>query len=159
VHKKLDFASLSSAQRNKPKVLEDRISSILMDKVIELIDVLNSEEKAEIRASAALELGEIGDMRALDPLLYHLKNSDEKFVRRDCAEALGILEATEAVDALVDCMFNDPFRYARNEAAEALGKIADPETIPHLLRFMQEEEWDLEEQVQLLRSRISETKK
>ncbi len=114
-----------------------------MDRVAELIDLLNNtEEQPELRASAALELGEIGDTRALEPLLYHMKNSDENFVRRDCAEALGLLEMEEAVDALVECMFNDPFRYARNEAAEALGKIGDKRAIQPLLKFMQEEDWD-----------------
>ena len=115
-----------------------------MSNVNKLIEELeNRELSLDKRTTNALELGEIGDMKAFKPLVYFLKNSKNDFLRMDCATALGYLGSEKAVSHLIRCISEEESANVRNEACEALGKIGDEKAIDALIEFMKKEEWDV----------------
>ncbi len=81
----------------------------------------NSEFKG--RYGAAATLGEIGDTRALDPLIQILENtSEDKSIRIEVAAALGAIGDSRAVDPLIQAS-KDNDKDIRNYASDALVRI------------------------------------
>ncbi|RZB32933.1 MAG: hypothetical protein AEth_00279 [Candidatus Argoarchaeum ethanivorans] len=74
-----------------------------------------------IRDKAAEALGEIGDTRAVEPLIRALKDKDW-FVRNKAAKALGIIGDTRAVEPLIQVMKTEDI-CDRGIAAKALDRI------------------------------------
>lgn len=75
----------------------------------------------------SMALGKIGDARAVEPLMAHLK-SNELGARRSAARALGELRDERAVEPLIS-LLNDSSWSVRLAAAEALGKIGDTRAV------------------------------
>lgn len=75
-----------------------------------------------LRRGAAQALGELGDTRAVDPLIAALYDEDEH-VRSSVAVALGQLKDVRAVDPLIAATENDKNKYVRGAAWEALWQI------------------------------------
>lgn len=96
-----------------------------------LIRALGYERDARVRGAAAETLGDMGDARAVEPLLSVLQDKDGN-VRRSAATALGKLGDTRAVDALVATLRVYPPE-ARKAAAEALGKLGDARAVEPLV--------------------------
>jgi vesicle coat complex subunit len=93
--------------------------------VPELILALGRKHQALTRAHAAEALGDIADIRAIQPLIDALKDP-YRLVRSYAARALGKMrdqEILEAIEPLVHQLEIDDFFGARAEAAEALGKL------------------------------------
>jgi|GEM_PF-3910946 len=89
-----------------------------------LIKAFNSDDW-KIRRWSAEALGNIGDLRALKPLINALtgKSKDRNnFVRAMTAEALGKIGDERAVEPLTAAM-EDHYTYVRIKAEEALNKI------------------------------------
>ena len=85
-----------------------------------LIEALkDGAEDVAVRMKAAEVLGEIGDERAVEPLIQALKDKDE-FVRQCAAEALGEIGDERAVETLNQALKDE---WVREEAAKALKKI------------------------------------
>jgi HEAT repeat protein len=79
-----------------------------------------------VRSRAAEALGNIGDDRAVRPLMDALKRGAEyPEVRSRAAEALGQLKATEAVEPLTESLTGMVWN-VRYQAVIALGRIGDP---------------------------------
>ena len=67
-----------------------------------LLEALGYQKDANIRSSAAWALGEIGDSRAVAPLIATL--GDQRRVREIAAKALGEIGDSRATDALIETL-------------------------------------------------------
>jgi HEAT repeat protein len=87
-----------------------------------------------VQYDAAEALGDIGDERAVEPLLTAFKNDETGGVRWKAAEALSKL-GTYSVAGLIGALQHDDDD-VRWKAAIALGEIGDPQAIPSLIRVL-----------------------
>lgn len=87
-----------------------------------------------IAANAAEALGEIGDARAVAPLLP-LLHARYHWTRREAAAALGKLGDPHAGAALLP-MLDDPHQEVREAAAGALGHLKEPRAVEPLRRAL-----------------------
>lgn len=95
-----------------------------------LINALESDDW-KIRGRVAEVLGNIGDKRALQPLinaLVGLNKDGNKYVRGRAAEALGKLGDERAIEPLIAAM-DDPYIYVKIKAEEALNKLDSSKSI------------------------------
>jgi hypothetical protein len=106
-----------------PKAINAHPDSLLKD--------LESPEFM-IAPSAALDLGQLGDKRAVPFLLKRLNDSDSD-VRDSAALALGQLGDKRAVPFLLKRL-NDSDFVVQNSAALALGQLGDKRAVPFLLK-------------------------
>jgi HEAT repeat protein len=86
-----------------------------------LIDTVLSNEKPFRKEVAASALGEIGDKRAVEPLMKLIEGKQGDAIN-NAAEALGKLKDKRAIGLLVG-LLNDPFQWNRKAAVEALASI------------------------------------
>jgi HEAT repeat protein len=87
-----------------------------------------------VQYDAAEALGDIGDERAVEPLLAALKNDETGGVRWKAAEALSKL-GPPSVAGLIGALQHDDDD-VRWKAAIALGEIGDPQAIPSLINVL-----------------------
>lgn len=85
-----------------------------------------------VRRDATVALGEMGDPRAIDPLIEALKDDDHWRVRGNAAWALGKIGDVGAVDSLIEGL-KDENSAVRYEAAGALGEIGDVRAVEPLV--------------------------
>jgi HEAT repeat protein len=97
--------------------------------------VANKQVPARVRAEAVLALADVGDTRAVKPLLDAIdpapRDRDGWDLNRKIADALGILRATEAVAAL-EALAKAGDGYTQVAAVDALGKVGDPAAVDTL---------------------------
>lgn len=98
---------------------------------IEPLIKLMTDHKADVRANAAMALGEIADKRACSVLVKALKDNNAD-VRTQAATALGLIADDRAVSAL-SAVLTDNSVCVRVATAEALGRIASPKAVPALI--------------------------
>ncbi len=97
--------------------------------VAPLIEALSDPSSSAFqRQEAAGALGESGDLRAIEPLVKVLKDSDA-FVRMIAADALGKFKDPRAIEPLKE-LLGDSEGVVRSAAAEALKKIRAEEPKP-----------------------------
>jgi HEAT repeat protein len=89
-----------------------------------------------VKLSAAIILGTLGEKSALKPLLKALK--DER-IRRSAIEPLGGIKHTRAINALIKLLKNDD-KYVRRAATQALGTIGHKQAVQPLLELFGREE-------------------
>ena len=89
-----------------------------------------------VRDYSAEALGEIKDLRAVDPLIQALINDVNKDVRKSSAEALGEIKDLRAVDPLIQALINDVNKDVRKSSAEALGEIKDLRAVDPLIQAL-----------------------
>jgi len=87
-----------------------------------MINFLENEDVAEVRASAAYGLGELGDAGATDALIHALGDGDQ-WVRLEACGALRKLKAAPAASALRRVAENDENEQVRSAAKKALAAI------------------------------------
>lgn len=94
-----------------------------LDRAVEsFIQALKDEDKEwRVRVVAAGALGEIGDTRAVEPLIQALSDLDGS-VRSVAAEALGKIGDVRAVEPLTKSL-KDKDKFVREDAKEALEKL------------------------------------
>jgi HEAT repeat protein len=83
-----------------------------------------------VRRTAAMVLGEIGDPRAIQPLILALSDEDIG-VRQSAAEALGALKADAAIPSLVK-LLQDPSPVVRSSALTGLDRMGTPAALDAL---------------------------
>jgi len=88
-----------------------------------LTQVLLKDEDEAVRASAAEELGDLGDQGAVDSLIKALGDKNAR-VRESVAEALGQIGGESAIPKLIKAL-GDEDEDVRDAAAEALGEIRE----------------------------------
>jgi HEAT repeat protein len=91
--------------------------------------VLTEEKDSALLCKAAKALGEIGDTRAVESLIFALKNGNGG-VRLAVAKALGEIKDVRAVEPLIIAL-ND--KYIQCEVVSALGKIGDHRAVEPLI--------------------------
>ena len=103
------------------------------------------DEKWQIRTSAAIILGKIGDKRAVKPLIKSLtdKNRD---VRCSAACALGDIKDKNALGPLVETLTDKRWE-VRKDAAFVLRKLGDQKAVKPLIQALQDKKWQVREQV------------
>jgi len=84
--------------------------------------------------AAAEALGQIGDVRAVEPLVTALKDKD-KSVRKAAAEALGQIADPRALEPLIGTL-QDRNAFVRRAAAGALGHLPDPRAVDALAAIL-----------------------
>jgi len=94
--------------------------------VVEALLPKLSDPAQAVRRATATALGEIGDIRAIPPLITALSRDDAHPVLSACADALGSLRATAATPALIATLGNLNAG-ARAHAAAALHLITGQE--------------------------------
>lgn len=83
---------------------------------------------------AAIALGQIGDARAVEPLIAVAEDWTKHYsVRIFVARALGQLGDNRAVDPLIAILKNGQEDSLREAAASALGRLGDARAVPPLL--------------------------
>ena len=102
---------------------------------VELLIRVLKGRRSDMRCWAAGTLGEIGDERAVEPLLRAFKRSADWDVRRTIAQALGEIGDERAVEPLINAFMGHDHPVHR-AAAEALVKIGKPaiEPLIHALK-------------------------
>ena len=112
---KRDIEGLISALDNEKQSSEvvqqafEAVISIGRPAVEPLIVALNGRSAA-VRANAALALGHIGDVRAVEPLVAALGVEDDPyFLRQAIARALGMLRDARAIEPLCDAAPMDAY--------------------------------------------------
>ncbi len=103
-----------------------------------LIKALGYRKCSLVQEAAARVLGEIGDPRAVEPLISALK--DKVWVVRGlAAEALGKLGDSRAVEPLINALKDEDLD-VRGAAAEALGKLGDSRAVEPLISALKDKE-------------------
>jgi HEAT repeat protein len=97
----------------------------------------------KVRTAAARALGDIGDARAVEPLIAALKDKDSH-VREATVRALGKIGDARAVKALSAALKGGDW-LVRKAAAEALGKIGDARAVKPLIAALKDEVSDVRE--------------
>ncbi len=93
-----------------------------------------SNKNSHLRTTAAEALGNLGDARAVEPLIKALGDGDED-VRHAAAGALGKLGDIRAVEPLIKALGDGDGR-VRREAARALGKLGDTRAVEPLIKAL-----------------------
>lgn len=96
---------------------------------------ITNDPDAEVRMYAALALGNLGDSRAVSPLMTLLRDFDTN-VRYHAIESLAKLKAAEAVDDLAAIAASGDF-FLAFAALDALADIGEPRIAPSLLPLLQ----------------------
>jgi len=103
----------------------------------DVVRALQSHDE-EVREEAARALGDLGDRRAVNPLI-ELLGDDNRYVRREAAKSLGKIGDEHAIPALINAL-KDEDRYGREGAAEGLGGMGE-KAFPSLIRAIKDEDW------------------
>jgi HEAT repeat protein len=107
-----------------------------------LIKALGYQKDARVGQAASFALGEIGDPRAVKPLIAVLKDHKED-VRKAAAIALGKIGDPRAVEPLIAVLKEIEgvvFRGVCRAAAEALGEIGDPRAVEPLIAALKDKD-------------------
>jgi HEAT repeat protein len=142
LEKGLTDYSDSDVKRDAAAVL-GKMGSLAVEPLIAA--ALNKEEHYDVRKNVTIALGEIGDMRAVEPLITALMNECETKhtfeVIEAVAEALGKFGDARAVESLIVALneyeYADSYNARKSgqavAAAEALGKIGDARAVEPLI--------------------------
>jgi len=103
----------------------------------DVVRALQSHDE-EVREEAARALGELGDRRAVNPLI-ELLGDDNRYVRREAAKSLGKIGDEHAIPALINAL-KDEDRYGREGAAEGLGGMGE-KAFSSLIRAIKDDDW------------------
>jgi len=116
------------------QALQRRIISAIEDETAfcKLADLALHAQNDETRLGAVQDLGDIGNERAMDPLIHAL-NDKNALVRGIALEILGDLADETSVDFLIPALMDTDAR-VRSNAVRALGKVGGDEIIDALVR-------------------------
>lgn len=105
-----------------------------------LIKALRYQKDEGVRRAAAWALGQVGDMRAVNPLIAAFKDKDY-YVREAAARALRQIRDTQAVEPLMAALKNEDSN-VREAAVEALVGIGHG-AVERLVTALTDEDWSV----------------
>lgn len=101
-----------------------------------LIEMLNKKESNKVKSSAIRALGNLGEARAILPLIDLLNNPNtEKKLKELACEALAQIGGEKSFEILFDLVKSDQDKDLRFKAAEALGKAGANDHLNNLLNY------------------------
>ncbi len=106
-----------------------------------LIKALVYEKENGVWLHAAEGLGEIGDSRAVQPLL-EIISDDNVILRCEAIQALGEIRNSKAIFPLVDLTMDEDADVRLNAVA-ALGKIGGMEAVSALIAALKDDDWQV----------------
>ena len=103
-----------------------------------LLRALKSSDPT-MRIAAAWILGEVGDEKVVEPLIYVLRHDDNPLVQKGVAWALGKIGDERAAKPLIEVLYNNDSPMVRESVAWALGKIGDKRAVEPLICALQDD--------------------
>ena len=116
---------------SKKKQVKKTFDELLMD--------LKTSNSEKVRYNAARILGEMGDSKAVEPLIDVLKNDKNGSVRLYAARALGELGDCKATTHLIESLREDRNVDVRVRAARALGRLGGAIVVEPLVEALNDE--------------------
>lgn len=103
-----------------------------------LIKALNYPKSWQVRRAAAKALGEMGDTRAVAPLIAALNDRDSDCVT-EALKALGKIGDAQAIDPIITKLKEVPsYTNTYRAAVEVLGEMGDTRALPTLISVLEE---------------------
>lgn len=99
-----------------------------------------SNRNDAVREKAAMQLGPLGDLTAVEALMETLSSDQDADVRFAAARSLGQLGSETAVKALIRALESDDDPDVRAAAALALGQVGNPAAIAALIEQLDHED-------------------
>ena len=130
--------------------------------VEELIDLLKYENnrangsQVQVRTVAAYALGEIGDVRAVEPLIEALEEKDLDLYST-VTSALADIGDERAVEPLIEALKDDKW-YVRRCSVRALGIIGDERAVEPLIEALKDDDESVRESVSIALKEFGEDK-
>jgi HEAT repeat protein len=127
-------------------------------RAFELLIQALSERDWRMHKAAAKALGELGDARAVEPLIKTLADKSCLIgdVREAAAEALGRLGDTRAVEPLMQSLSGHEIA-VRKAAAAALGRLGDARAVEPLIKALKEKREDVRETAAMALGQFGDT--
>jgi hypothetical protein len=122
------------------EVKEIRVVELLIAKLIAKLD----DEDKDVRRAACYALGQIKDVRAVEPLIAKLDDED-KDVRSAAYDALGKIKDVRAVEPLIAKLDHED-KDVRRAACYALREIKDVRAVEPLIAKLDDEDKDVRQQ-------------
>jgi HEAT repeat protein len=120
------LANLQWAEREtRRKVVEELIKRRGTLVATALLTLLSDEDRV-VRILAGEGLGELRELKAVDPLLKLLVDDGDSLMQTTAAVALGKIGDPRASEALIGLLSGNG-NWVRSEAIKALGRLADPQ--------------------------------
>lgn len=145
----------------------------MADRLEELVEKLRDSSKEVVKASIVEAIGQIGDPRAVKPLIEALNDAEmlvrwnaikglarfgedavapllraldtaDRFKRRNVVQALGELGGDESVDRLIRMlMFDESDQMVLVEVIRALDRIRDARSLDPLITVLKMDNWEM----------------
>lgn len=137
-------AIVQELKNSDPEIREnalDKIGALKPSNALDIILPFLSDVESEVRGTAACNLGEIGDSRAI-PYLIHVARFDSvEKVRADALLALAEYRSSEILDCLVDEVHRQKHsRRPRQEVARQLKYYNTESSVDALVTLLQDED-------------------
>jgi HEAT repeat protein len=135
------IAELRSSSPDIRELALDKIGTIKPDNAFEIIVPFLSDTDPEVRGTAACNLGDIGDIRTVTPLIDLARQDSEEKVRSEALSALGNYRNYEILKCLIDEVFRDKkSRRPRQIVAQQLQNYNNDEAVDALIILLLQDE-------------------
>ncbi len=118
---------IRSTATNQLVELGKRRPDLALDPLIKALD----DDFWAVKFGAAEALGEIGNPKAVPPLVEHMLQDEDPDFRAKIAEQLGILGSKDAIPGLIKAL-KDDFSETRENAAKSLGMLKAEQAVDAL---------------------------
>lgn len=113
--------------------------TVLAANIDDLVLSLEQGDRTQ-KLKAIRQLGALGDVKALRPMLNALQDRSDDLIREEAARALGQIGDKRAVLLLVTRLKEERVAIVRARIAEALGKLKDPRSVEALIKATEDSE-------------------
>lgn len=135
------IAELRSSSPDIRELALDKIGTIKPDNAFEIIVPFLSDTDPEVRGTAACNLGDIGDIRTVTPLIDLARQDSEEKVRSEALSALGNYRNYGILKCLIDEVFRDKkSRRPRQIVAQQLQNYNNDEAVDALIILLLQDE-------------------
>lgn len=137
----MNWQPANDRHRAMQAIAEDQWDTVvsLGTQVVDLLLTALNEGDIDLKQKAAQALGQLGDLRAVEPLLSILRGTEIE-IKHKAAQALGQLGDLRAVDMLLAALFDPNSDELRVSAARALGQLGDPQALDPLTSAREDKE-------------------